>query len=212
VTLLPSVREQLEEAATRRARPAHARRARPDWSPWVGRTSLALALLVALVVALASALGGSGSGGVHALQIPAGAQAGTISARLTQIAYVQTSDAPAGIWLSSLHAHSLSTARGAPEIAVSFTPRVSFTGPQDGYSVSVSGPLRQASEETYMTPASGARAGTRSVRSVTAPAGERLRPGLYTGTVAVVYAEHPALLEDSETVSRPVGRFHVRVP
>jgi hypothetical protein len=145
--------------------------------------------------------------------MPAGEQAGMTSARLTQIAYVQTSEAPAGIWLSSLHARSLSTARGAHEITVSFTPRVSFAGSQGGYAVSVTGPLGLASEEgTYMTPASGARAGARSVRSVSAPAGKRLRGGLYTGTVAVVYAEHPALLEDSETVYRPVGSFHVRVP
>jgi hypothetical protein len=216
VTLLPSVREQLEDAATRRARPAHTRQPSASWRPWAGRTALALASLAALTVALAGTLGRASPGGVHASQVPAGAQLGTMGARLTQIAYVQTSDAPAGIWLSSVRARSLPTAGGGYEIAVSFTPRVSFAGSQDGYSVSVSGPLglagQSAGVDVYTTPVSGAQAGVPSARSVSAPAGERLRPGVYRGTVAVVYAERPALLEDSETVYRPVGSFHVRVP
>jgi hypothetical protein len=222
VTLLPSVREQLEDAATRRARPAHTRRPSASWRPWAGRTALALASLAALTVALAGMLGraspggvNASPGGVNASQVPAGAQLGTMGARLKQIAYVQTSDAPAGIWLSSVRARSLPTAGGGYEIAVSFTPRVSFAGSQDGYSVSVSGPLGLAGQsgvDVYTTPVSGAQAGVPSARSVSAPAGERLRPGVYRGTVAVVYAERPALLEDSETVYRPVGSFHVRVP
>jgi hypothetical protein len=124
VTLLPSVREQLEDAAARRGRPAHVRRAGASWNPWAGRAALALTLVVTLA-AVVSAPNGASSGGVHATQPP----------------------------------------------TVSFTPRFSFAWP-----------------------------------------GERLRAGEYAGTVAMAYAEHPALLEDSEMVYRPVGGFHVRVP
>jgi hypothetical protein len=208
VTLLPSVREQLEDAATRRARPDHTPGAISCWAPWAGRT--ALALVVAIAVALAGALSRAGSGAVEATRAPAAAQAGT--ARLAQIAYVQMSDTPASVSPSWLRARSLPTTGGSYEIAVSFDPRVSFAGSQGGYSVSVRGPLGLASQRTYSTPASGARAGVMSIRSVTAPAAERLRAGVYTGTVALMYAEHPALLEDSETVYRPVASFHVRVP
>jgi hypothetical protein len=210
VTLLPSVREQLEQAATRHARPARTRRASRAWRPRVGPAALAFALVVALAVALAGALARTGPGVVHASQAPA--QAGTMSARLTQIAYVQMSGLPPAVSVSSLGARPLPAAGGGYEIAVSFTPRVSFAGAQGGYSVSVRGPLGLASERAYTTPASGSRAGVNDVRSVGAAGGQRLRPGLYTGTVALTYAEHPALLEDSETVYRPLGSFHVRVP
>jgi hypothetical protein len=212
MTLLPSVREQLEDAATRRARPAHARSASPGWNPWTGRTALALALVVALAVATAGALSRPRSGGVHGTPPPARALTGTTAARLTQIAYVQTSDAPADLLLSSIRARSLPASGGGYEIVVSFTPRVSFAGSPGGYSASVRGPLGLAREGAFTTPASDARAGVRSVLSVTASNGQRLHPGVYTGTVALEYAEHPALLEDSETVYRPVGSFHVRVP
>lgn len=211
MTLLPSVREQLEDAAARRARPARAPRTGPSWSPWAARAALALVLVVALA-AVAGALSGTSSDGVHAAQPSARAQTVATTAPLTQIAYVQTSAAPAGLWLSSVQARSRPAAAGGYAIAVSFTPRVSFASSQGGYSVSVRGPLGAVSEGTYTTPASGARAGEAALRSVTAAGGERLRPGLYVGTVALVYAEHPALVEDSETVYRPVGSFHVRVP
>jgi hypothetical protein len=124
VTLLPSVREQLEDAAARRARPTHVRRAGASWNSWARRATLALTLVVVLA-AVASTLSGASPGGVRATQPP----------------------------------------------AANFATRFSFAWP-----------------------------------------GEHLHAGESAGTVAMAYAEHPALLEDSEMAYRRVGSFRVRVP
>lgn len=205
MTLLPSVREQLEQAAMRRAHPQPLPRASAGLKLGMARAAIALGLVAALVVAGLGVLGA----GERPPPEPPGPQTGATPARLVQIAYVQTSAPLAGLSLSTpLRAHPVDEASGGYEIAVSFAQRLSLAGPDEGYSGIARGPDGRVLH-AFTMPAGGEQAGA---RAVLLRLGEGLPKGVYRGMVELVYDENPALLEDSETVSRPVGIFQVRVP
>jgi hypothetical protein len=159
------------------------------------------AIALGLVATLGVAKLGRMSGGGHSARQPPGAQAGAMPARLVQIAYVQTSAPIEDVSLSTpVSAHPVDAPDGGYEIAVSFAQRVSVAG---SYSAIAHGPGGQVLHAFTMS----ARGHTIVLRL-----GAGLPEGVYRGMVALVYAENPALLEDSETVYRPVGVFQVRVP
>jgi hypothetical protein len=225
MTLLPSVRDQLEDAATRRAWPAGGRRRSTSprlgvAAPRVQLASIALALLLALAALAGVSLAGTLSGGSTRDTQTSASQplmgVGTLTpaapSGAREAAYLQLGTASSGAPVSvPVRAYPVRAPRGGYEIAVSFTPRVRVVARRVEYSLLVHGPAGRALRTIDLASAGGGHAGA-VTQLVGAPDGGRLAPGAYTGVVGLVYATTPALLEGSETVYLPVGAFHVRVP
>jgi hypothetical protein len=213
MSVLPGVREQLQEAAVRASRPERSR---------VSAITLgagAVALVAVLAVLLAWTLASPGASVTRAGAAAQTGAFGTLAAapaasRLQQAAYLQSTSAPAlGSVAAPVHARALAQARGGYRVLVSFAVRRELEGPRGQYSAFARGPRDAVLTGAPPSLVAGeAQIGhTLAVRLRTPGAG-RLAPGLYRGMVVLTYAVKPALLEDSETVLLPVGSFQVRVP
>jgi hypothetical protein len=222
MTLLPSVRDQLEDAATRRAWPAGGRGRSPSPRPGVAaprmqRAWIALAALVALAgVVVAGTLSGGSTRGTQTSASQPLLGVGTLTpgapSGVQEAAYLQTGGASGGAPVSvPVRTYAVRAPRGGYEIAVSFTPRVRVMARRVEYALLVHGPAGRAPRTIHLASEGSGHAGT-VTELVGAPAGGRLAPGAYTGVVGLVYATTSALLEGSETVYLPVGAFRVRVP
>jgi hypothetical protein len=229
MTLLPTVRDQLEDAAGRRARPQreHRRRGAPRLVSPALRVPVA-AMAVILVLAgfvLTGALLSRGGGVAPRGRGPGvarpiasqpllgvGALTSSASSRLQPVAYLQTGVVSSDAAVSTpVHARAVRARHGGYELAVSFTSRARLGPGRAEYSLVVQGPAGRRQLTSELAPARGVHAG-QVIAARIAPAGARLAPGVYTGVVGLLYATRPALLEGSETVYLPVGAFQVRIP
>ncbi|HEV3046006.1 MAG TPA: hypothetical protein VGY13_01475 [Solirubrobacteraceae bacterium] len=215
MSMLPSVRAQLQDAAVRASRPERSRARTVAWRAG------APALAASVTALLAWTLAGPTGTGVRATRPHAQSAAalGTLAAastrgRLRQAAYLQSASAPAlGSVTAPVSARALADAGAGRRILVSFVARRPPAGARGVYSAFARGP--RGTVLTAPVPSAGAErglAGRSLAVQLGAPGAGRLAPGLYRGMVVFTYAVDPTLLEDSETVLLPVGSFHVRVP
>ena len=101
--------------------------------------------------------------------------------------------------------------RGGREILVSFTSRVAITDDRSDYQLKWHEPKMSPQVNGYRSTHANIAAG-QTVTLGIGRFGRWLAPGLYHGTVTLVYATGPALLEGPGTVYVRVGSFALHVP
>jgi hypothetical protein len=128
------------------------------------------------------------------------------------VGYASVANAPTRAQVATpLRVRLVRNAAGKHEIALSFTSRVAITEDRSNYSLNWREPnmppQAYGGESTHADIAAGQTVTMRIGRL-----GPPLRAGVTSGTVTLVFATGPALLEGPGTVYVLVGRFSVDVP
>ena len=128
------------------------------------------------------------------------------------VGYASVANAPTRAQVATpLRVRLVRNAAGKHEIALSFTSRVAITEDRSNYSLHWREPnmppQAYGGESTHADIAAGQTVTMRIGRL-----GPPLRAGVTSGTVTLVFATGPALLEGPGTVYVLVGRFSVDVP
>jgi hypothetical protein len=132
------------------------------------------------------------------------------------VGYAPVAKAPMQAQVATpLHVRLVRNKAGGQEILVSFRSRFAITTDRSDYAIEVHEPNEPPQVHTgYRPTQSNIAAGqtvTTRLRGGFGPHSS-LTPGLYKGTVTLIYATGPALLEGPGTAYVHVGSFTVRVP
>jgi hypothetical protein len=128
------------------------------------------------------------------------------------VGYAPVKHAPTRAQVATpLHVRLVRARAGRYELAVSFTSRVALTEDRSNYSLKWHEPRMPPQVNGYESTRADIAAG-QTVTMRIGQIGPRLHAGLTSGTLTLVYATGPALLEGPGTVYIPVGSFSVHVP
>jgi hypothetical protein len=128
------------------------------------------------------------------------------------VGYASVAKAPTRAQVATpLRVRLVRNAAGKHEIVLSFTSHVAITEDRSNYSLN----WREPNMPPHVYSGESTHADIAAGQTVTMRIGQLrppLRAGIASGTVTLVYATGPALLEGPGTVYVLVGRFSVRVP